>query len=115
MPRSALFEAFVEATIANWRRSGGEPDIGLDIPAWLEALGFDIQSLTPIVDVISPRDYVWQWPKSFVKVGLQRLIELGAIDEIKGAQIESAFDEIDKSSSTRMITPGVLQIIARKR
>jgi len=115
MPRSALFEEFVDVTIANWRRSGGEPDIALDIPAWLEALGFEIQSLTPIVDVISPRDYVWQWPKSFVKVGLQRLIELGALDETKGAKIASAFDEIDRSSSARMITPSVLEIIARKR
>ena len=115
MPRSPVFEAFVEATIANWRRSGGEPDIALDIPAWLEALGFEIQSLTPIVDVISSRDYVWQWPKTFVKIGVQRLIELGAIDETKGAQMESAFDEIDRSSSARMITPSVLEIIARKR
>ena len=115
MPRSALVEEFVEVTIANWRRSGGEPDIALDIPAWLEALGFEIESLTPIVDVISPRDYVWQWPRSFVKVGLQRLIELGAIDESKGAKIESAFDEIERSPSARMITPAVLEIIARKR
>jgi hypothetical protein len=113
-PRPAM-ERFVADVMASWRATGGEPDIALDIPAWLEALGFEIQSLTPIVDVISPRDYVWQWPKSFVKVGLQRLIELGAIDETKGARIESAFDEIERSSSARMITPAVLEIIARKR
>jgi SAM-dependent methyltransferase len=115
MPRSVAFEDFVAATIANWRRSGGEPDIGLEIPAWLEALGFDIVSLMPMVDVISPLDYAWQWPKTFVKVGLQRLIELGAIDEQKGADIADAFAEIDASPSSRMITPGVLEIIARKR
>jgi SAM-dependent methyltransferase len=115
MPRSGVFEQLVEATIANWRRSGGEPDIGLNIPAWLENLGFEMESLTPIIDVISPRDYAWQWPKSFVQVGLQRLIELGAMDESKGADITAAFDEIDRSPTARMITPGVLEIIARKR
>jgi SAM-dependent methyltransferase len=115
MPRSAVFEQLVEATIANWRRSGGEPDIGLEIPRWLETLGFEIESLTPIIDVISPRDYKWQWPKSFVQVGVQRLIELGAIDESKGADIAAAFDEVDRSPTARMITPGVLEIIARKR
>lgn len=115
MPRSPLFESFVEATIANWRRSGGEPDIALDIPTWLEDLGFAIESLTPIIDVIAPRDYVWQWPKSFVNVGLQRLIELGAIDERKAAEIAKAFEEIDADPSARMITPAVLEIIATKR
>jgi SAM-dependent methyltransferase len=115
MPRSPSFEVFVEATIANWRRSGGEPDIALDIPRWLEALGFTIESLTPIVDVISPRDYAWQWLKSFVNVGLERLLELGAVDERTGAEIANAFDMIDADPSARMITPAVLEIISRKR
>jgi SAM-dependent methyltransferase len=115
IPRSPAFEDFVAATIANWRQSGGEPDVGLDIPAWLEALGFDIESLEPIVDVISPRDHMWQWPKSFIAVGRERLVELGVIDHSKGAEIARAFDEIDRSPTARMITPAVLQIIARKR
>jgi len=114
IPRSLPFEEFVQAIITSWRRSGGEPNIGLDIPQWLDQLGFEIESLTPIVDVISPRDYAWQWPRTFIEVGLERLIELEAIDESKGTDIASAVDEIDRSPTSRMMTPGVLQIIARK-
>jgi len=37
MPASPVFEEFVQATIRNWRKSGGEPDIGLQVPRWLES------------------------------------------------------------------------------
>ena len=29
----------------SWRSSGGEPDVGLDLPRWLEELGFEIKTL----------------------------------------------------------------------
>src|SRR5262245_59045051 len=68
-PRSPEFEEFVRTVVESWRESGGEPDIGLDLPGWLEELGFDLRSLTPIVDVVTPLSFTWQWPKAFVEVG----------------------------------------------
>ena len=41
-----------------WRASGGEPNIALELPSWLEDLGMTIRSLQPIVDVISPDNFV---------------------------------------------------------
>jgi SAM-dependent methyltransferase len=114
-PRSELFEEFVRETISNWRGSGGEPDVGLALPRWLEELGYEIESLTPIIDVISPRDYAWHWPWSFMGVGRRRLVELGRISAERASAMEREFDEIERSPSMRMITPGVLQVIARRR
>lgn len=115
IPPVPLFQEFVHATITNWRRSGGEPDIGLEIPRWLEELDVEIEAITPIVRVISPRDYMWQWPASFMTTGVERLIELGAVDERRGRAMAHALDELAHSPDARMITPGVLEVIARKR
>jgi hypothetical protein len=115
LPRSEPFEEFVNATIANWRRSGGEPDIGAEVPRWLEELGFEIESVKPLVFVISPRDFMWHWPTSFMDIGLRRLVDLGAITPERAPELERALREITTSKSTRMITPGVLEVIARKR
>jgi ubiquinone/menaquinone biosynthesis C-methylase UbiE len=115
VPRSPLFEEFVSATIANWRASGGEPDIGLEVPRWLEELGFEIESTRTLIDVISPRDYMWQWPKSFMEIGLKRLVTLGAIEVGKARMIEEELERVGNSPDMRMITPGVLEVIARKR
>lgn len=115
LPASPVFEEFVEATIRNWRRSGGEPDIGLEVPQWLEQLGFTIESTTPIIDIISARDFAWQWPTSFMDVGLTRLLELGAIDRAREPEFRRTFEAIANDPSMRMVTPAVLEVIARKK
>jgi SAM-dependent methyltransferase len=40
LPGSPDFESFVADVIAAWRDDGGEPDIGIQLPAWLEHAGF---------------------------------------------------------------------------
>jgi SAM-dependent methyltransferase len=115
LPHSALFEEFVSATISNWRRSGGEPNVGLEVPRWLEQLGFEIESVRPLVFVISPHDYMWQWPTSFMQVGLKRLVDLGAIDPGRAPLLGQAMHDIANAKDVRMITPGLLEVIARKR
>ena len=111
-PRSAEFEEFVRVVIERWRASGGEPDIGLELPRWLEELGFDIRSLTTIMDVIPASSFVWQWPRTFMDVGLRRLVDLGDLSEEKARAIMKAFADGEATPGTRMVTPAVVEIIA---
>ena len=111
-PRCPEIEEFVELVMKTWRASGGEPDIGLDLPRWLGEFGFQIQSVRPIVEIVSPSSYVWQWPKSFIQVGLKRLIDLKAITPEKAREIEEAFEGKEKASDTLLITPAVLEVLA---
>jgi SAM-dependent methyltransferase len=114
-PRSAPHEEFVEIVMKSWRASGGEPDIGLDLPRWLTELGFEIRSLLPIVDVIRPSDFAWQWPRSFIDVGVQRLFDLGQLTKQQAIAIREAFVKTESSPSALMVTPTVLEIIACNR
>jgi hypothetical protein len=61
---------------------------------------------------VTASDYVWQWPSSFIESGLQRLIELGRLDERRARDIGEAFDACERRPGTLMITPAVLEIIA---
>ncbi len=114
-PRSPLFEAFVEEVIASWRASGGEPDIGLDLPRWLEELGFELRELRPITEVARPGDDLWHWPRIFVEIGLQRLVDLGRIDAARARDMHHAFIDTGTTLGGFCLTPTVLEIIARKR
>jgi SAM-dependent methyltransferase len=114
-PRSSDFEGFVRTVMTSWRATGGEPDIGLQLPPWLEELGFEIRELRPIIDIVAPSNFVWQWPKTFVDVGLRRLIELGYIDEEGAARVRDAFATIEATPHARLVTPAVLEIIAVRR
>jgi SAM-dependent methyltransferase len=113
-PRSAEIEAFVQLVIRAWRDSGGEPDVGLELPRWLRELGFDVRSTLPIVDVITPRDFAWEWPVSFVRSGVQRLQDLGYLTREMSMEVLRAFDDAERQPSTIMVTPGVLEIIAKR-
>jgi hypothetical protein len=111
-PRSELHEDFVRIVMETWRNDGGEPDIGLSLPVWLKELGFNIVSMLPIIDVISPSSFTWQWPKTFIHSGVRRFVNLGSIDPDRAEKILNAFAVAEKDPKTLMITPGVLEIIA---
>jgi SAM-dependent methyltransferase len=113
-PASADFESFVATVMKSWRDSGGEPDIGLQLPAWLDTLGFSVR-LRPIVDVLRPTDFGWQWPASFVQVGLDRLLALGYMPSDAVTAVKTAFEAASASPHGLVFTPGVLEIIATKQ
>ena len=111
-PRSEAFEEFVRAVIESWHQTGGEPDVGLDLPRWLEELGFDIRSLTTIMEVVPVSNFLWQWPRTFMDVGLRRLVDLGDVTEAQAAAITKAFATGEATPGTRIVTPAVIEIIA---
>jgi len=114
-PPRAEFERFVQEVMASWRDNGGEPDIGLVLPRWLEEAGFDVRSLRPLIETPRRGDFFWQWPDIFVNVGLQRLVDLGRIDAEQADGIRRAFRESQSSPGAFQLTPTVLEIVAVKR
>lgn len=113
-PRSLAFSAFVDAVIASVAKTGADIDSALQLPALLEQAGFDIVSLNPIVDVVGPESYVWHWPVAFVWAYREKLVDEGLLDADIARQALADLDRAEKDSG-RMVTPIVLEIIARRR
>jgi SAM-dependent methyltransferase len=111
-PRSAEHEEFVSMVMESWRDSGGEPDIALALPSWLRELGFETRGLRPIVEVVPPSSFVWQWPRAFIEVGLKRLVDLHRLGADRARQIWQSFEAREAQPETLMVTPAVLEIIA---
>jgi SAM-dependent methyltransferase len=111
-PRCAGLEQFVRQVMASWRDNGGEPDIALSLPRWLEELGFQLRSVRPIVDVVQREDLKWEWLRTFVEIGRRRLVDLNYLTAADSARIWEAFSEVEKGPALRMMTPGVLEIVA---
>ncbi len=114
LPPSDELTEFVNAVTTGWRASGGEPNIGLQVPGWLVDAGFEIVEARPLIEVITPRDYMWQWPKTFISIGAERCVELGTLTRKRADEIVAAFGQREREPDTRMITPGVIEVIARK-
>ena len=112
IPREPDFDAFVAAVMSSWRANGGEPDIGVDLVGWLPDAGFKVAEVRPLLEVPSPRDFVWQWPAAFVDTGVKRLLDLGFLTPEKASLVAEAFRRASANPDARLVTPGLLEIIA---
>lgn len=114
-PHAPAFARFVAAIIESVHKTGAQMDAALTLPALLQAEAFEIVSLTPIVDVVSPANYVWQWPAAFARDYQAKLVEQGLITRDDAAQVLALLEQAERNGTTRVITPTVLEIIARRR
>jgi SAM-dependent methyltransferase len=114
-PPCPELEEFVSAVMASWRDNGGEPDIALWLPRWLEELGFEVRSARPLIEVVEPGHLSWSWVASFVEVGRSRLVDLGYLSPSRSESIWQAFAALQATPGARMITPGVLEIVAARQ
>jgi SAM-dependent methyltransferase len=113
-PRRLLLEQFVAEVMSSWRVTGGEPDIGLELPTLLRDAGMQVERVEPIVFTVHPHEYTWRWPAAFIRSGLDRLVELGRIDGEWAERALRELAEAESDPSTIMITPLVLEIVARR-
>ncbi|MBA3354317.1 MAG: methyltransferase domain-containing protein [Blastocatellia bacterium] len=114
IPRLPSQERFAQEVKASWAATGGKADIGLDLPTYLAQNGFVVRSAVPRIYCVGPSDYMWQWPASFVGIGLARLQELGRIDAAFAAQVKEDLAEASAKADSLLITPLVLEIVAEK-
>ena len=113
-PRRRAIESFVEQVIASWKASGGEPDVAVMFPTLFRAAGLRVVEANPRILTITPRDYAWQWPASFVEINLARLLELGRVDSDWAESVRRDFREAESDPATLLNTPLFLEVIARR-
>ena len=113
-PRLPNQERFREHVVATWRESGGEPDGAVALATLLPANGFTIRSASPHLFCVRPKDYMWQWPATFIETYLPRLIEMGRINREFADRVRDDLAEAENNPNAIMITPLVLETIAEK-
>ena len=114
IPRLPNQERFAQEVKASWTAAGGKADIGMDLPGYLTTNGFVVRSTMPRIYCVGPNDPMWQWPASFVGIGLARLQELGRIDAAFAEKVRKEVTEAGTNPNALLITPLVLEIEAEK-
>ena len=112
LPPDPLQDRFRASVMQSWRDAGGEPDVALWLPSFLDAAGLELVSTRTYCDLVSPADFAWQWPRAFMATNAARLHELGYADADEVGPMAALLD--DPPAGTRMLTPLVAEVIARK-
>jgi SAM-dependent methyltransferase len=114
IPRLPSQERFAEEIAASWKATGGKADIALDLPGYLVENGFVVRSALPRIYCVGPTEHMWQWPSTFVGIGLARLRELGRIDAGFAEEVERDVAAAATNPNALLVTPLVLEIVAEK-
>jgi SAM-dependent methyltransferase len=113
-PRRPALERFADEVMASWRATGGEPNIGLDLPVLLPAAGFRVRQVRHHIFAVTTRDDFWQWPASFIGINADRLRELGRVSGDWADEVKAAFQDAERDERTVFTTPLVLEVIAER-
>ncbi len=112
-PRQSVDE-FVREAMASWRDAGGEPDVAPELMTLLPAAGLRVRETTPRLWAATPQDERWNWPSSYVRIGSQRLQELGRVTPAWVEGVHRDLREAQADPASRFVTPLLLEIVAEK-
>jgi SAM-dependent methyltransferase len=113
-PQSAEFESYVTKMMADRRADGAEPDIGLALPAILQDAGLTLELVRPVVFAAHPGEPAWQWPAAFVRINMHKLMSTNMLSGDEASALSAVLSGYEARGDALMLTPGVLQIVARK-
>lgn len=114
LPRGPRTREFVQHVMASWRDSGGEPNIAPRLLAAFGAQGLEVREATPISFCAEPGTDRFEWPAGYVRVGSERLRELGRVAAEWVADLHAELSAAAKDPAARFTTPTVLEMVVEK-
>lgn len=114
-PRLPELDTVVRAVGRSWRSRGGDPDVMARIPACLDACGFDIVSLEVRQRICRPGDPLWQWPTTFWRTFVPRLVASGDLTQDQAKAFATAWTRVSGDPHVWMQLPTVYEIVAQRR
>lgn len=114
-PPSDAFSRVIDAVVESWRASGGDPEIGLRLPALLDEAGFEVDSVSPVVRVARPGTALWSWPETFFRSYLPRLAEQGLVTQAAVDAFWQVWEARRTQAGAFFLTPPMVEIVAVRR
>jgi ubiquinone/menaquinone biosynthesis C-methylase UbiE len=114
-PPSPIFEQVIRATRDSWQASGGDPRVGLRLPALLERQGFTVREVAPLQRCGRPGTMLWHWPTTFFRNFLPVLEREGRISAAERAGWMAAWEERSRDPAAFFLTPPMVDVVAVRR
>ncbi len=110
-------EALAKATtmaLKSFKDTNNEIDIGKHLSTMLPEIGMKVIGFRPMAKIATPKNGVWQWPKTFFQSYFPRLVAQNYLtsEEVKEALIE--LEGLEKIDGATICTPLMVEIIAEK-
>ena len=109
-PHGDAIAHVVAAVARSFRRHGGNPDVGLDVPAYMRAAGLEVRTLRPLVRAARPGSALWEWPATFFANYLPSLVRMGEITDEERRAFEWEWEERSRSPDAFLLSPPMVEV-----
>jgi ubiquinone/menaquinone biosynthesis C-methylase UbiE len=110
----SIMKKIVDAIFKSWMDQGGFPNQGRRLPKALELNGFEVLEIEPIARVCRPHEPLWQWPETFFRSFIPRLVSTGYLSIEDEKEFFQVWSDLKKTPGSFCMTPTVVNIISRK-
>ena len=114
LPAEPMVETFVNRVINSWKNTGSVADAAPIILGALQENDFEIIETTPRIFCCKPGDPHWAWVTAYMKVNTAHNLAEGHITLAWAQDFLQMLARCEQSGSHHMLTPMVLEIIARR-
>jgi ubiquinone/menaquinone biosynthesis C-methylase UbiE len=112
-PKKALAHGIAMA-LKSFKDSSNEIDIGKYLPAILERIGMKVIGLRPMMKIATPKNGIWQWPKTFFQSYFPRLVPQGYLTPEQVTDALADLEALENSTGASIATCLMVEIIAEK-
>ena len=95
-------------------KQDGDIDVGRKLSSYFYEMDLEVISTRPLSKLVTPEQFAWQWPKSFLEIFLPKMVNLGHLTQ---KQVEFALDELyqlEQFDSASILCPHMIEVIAIK-
>lgn len=108
------YEQFVRLTLGDWRASGGEPNVGRELPRWCEAAGLRIREVRALGEIVRPTEVIWNWPAGFARSHARHLVAASKADADWAEALHAELDAAERDPASMIVTPYLMEVIAER-
>lgn len=113
-PKKVAFSRGIAAVGQSWRERGGDQDIMGRITGLAAQAGLRCTRLEVHQRLARPSDTMWQWPESFWKNYIPKLVDSGHLTSAEGEAFMKAWREATADPHAFMLLPPVFEFVAEK-
>ncbi|MFS4494841.1 class I SAM-dependent methyltransferase [Maribacter sp. 2308TA10-17] len=113
-PRKEALAKAIRMALKSFKDSDNEIDIGRHLPTILPEIGMKVLGIRPMAKMATPKNGVWQWPKTFFQSYFPRLIprKYLTLEEVNAALLE--LEELEKIDGATICPCLMVEVIAEK-
>ena len=113
-PSIPEWSTVVKAVLKSFDAGGGDIDIGKKLPSLFEDNGLHIDSVRPMVKMSRPDTLEWNWPVTFFKIYLPKVVEMGFMKEDLCQRVLDNIAKKQAEGQAILLTPTMIEVVSSK-